>query len=142
MSTSSRKISGIPSRWNGPETKTPGPAGLYRSPAMSRSPISILRAHQAHRDRTLYWAVREGQYRLQPGQGILPRLVRRAHQMLLKIVIGQIEIQKQAPDEDRVAIGVGKADRHRAVDQHISLEDRASRSEERRVGKEGRSRWS
>src|ERR1035441_5115655 len=124
MSTSSRKISGIPSRWNGPETKTPGPAGLYRSPAMSRSPISILRAHQAHRDRTLYWAVREGQYRLQPGQGILPRLVRRVHQVLFERVVGLIECQKQAADEDGVAIGVGKADRHRAVDQRVAFEDR------------------
>src|ERR1039457_747278 len=83
-------------------------------------PYLILRTHQADRHRSLYWAVREGQHGLQPGKGILPRLVRRVHQVLLKIVIGLVEIQKQAPDEDGVAIGVGKADRHRAVDQHIS----------------------
>ena len=89
-------------------------------------PYLILRAHQTHRDRTLYWAVREGQHGLQPGKGILPRLVRRVHQVLLKIVIGLVEIQKQAPDEDRVALGIGKANRHRPVDQRIAFEDRAS----------------
>ena len=89
-------------------------------------PEFVLRAHQAGRHRALYRAVREGQHGLQPGQGILPRLVRRVHQVLFERVVGLIECQKQAADEDGVAIGVGKADRHRAVDQHISLEDRAS----------------
>src|ERR1019366_4398645 len=83
----------------------------------------ILRAYQAGRHRALYCPVGEGQHGLQPGQSILPRLVRRVHQVLLEIVAGLIEVQVQATDVDRFAERIREADRHRPVDQHIPLQD-------------------
>jgi hypothetical protein len=71
----------------------------------------------------LHGPVGERQYGLQPGQRILPRLVRRVHHVLLEIVAGLVEIQVQAANVDGLAERIGEADRYWPVNQHVAFKD-------------------
>ena len=85
---------------NGPETKTPGPAGLYRSPAMSCKPNS-------------YWAL------TQPGERLLPQLVRQAHQVFFERLVGLVHGETTAGGCPRRGCGEQEADVKYQVPTHF-----------------------